>query len=130
MNGRPQTVDLVVQGLEIGTPELKELAKLAAAERIEALSRAETQAFRLVHALNQDGVAEFCAAGGFDCGFVPATQRFLDVPPSSPFYALIEEMAVRQITSGCGGNNYCPTALVTREQMAVFLVRAFNLPLP
>src|SRR5437899_2620218 len=75
MNGRPQTVDLVVQGLEIGTPELKELAKLAAAERIEALSRAETQAFRLVHALNQDGVAEFCAAGGFDCGFVPATQR-------------------------------------------------------
>jgi CSLREA domain-containing protein len=57
----------------------------------------------------------------------PATQRFPDVPPSNPFYAHIEEMAVRQITLGCGGGNYCPTAVVTREQMAAFLVRAFNL---
>jgi hypothetical protein len=57
----------------------------------------------------------------------PGSQRFLDVPSSSPFYGHIEEMAVRAITLGCGGGNYCPTANVTREQMAAFLVRAFGL---
>jgi alpha-tubulin suppressor-like RCC1 family protein len=63
-------------------------------------------------------------------GYVPPTpamQRFLDVPPASPFYGFIDEMATRGITLGCGGGNYCPTALVTRAQMAVFLVRAFGL---
>jgi hypothetical protein len=54
-------------------------------------------------------------------------QRFLDVPPSNPFYGHIEEMAVRQITLGCGGGNYCPGLEVSRGQMAAFLVRAFNL---
>ncbi len=27
------------------------------------------------------------------------------------------------MTGGCGGANYCPSAPVTREQMAVFLLR-------
>jgi hypothetical protein len=58
---------------------------------------------------------------------VPPSQRFLDVPPSNVFYGHIEEMAVRQITLGCGGGNYCPSLAVTRGQMAAFLVRAFNL---
>ena len=49
------------------------------------------------------------------------------MPPTNPFYAFIEQMAVRGITSGCGGNSYCPDAYVTRGQMAVFLVKAFNL---
>src|SRR5581483_5331758 len=44
----------------------------------------------------------------------PQSQRFADVPPSNTFYAFIEQMAVRQITLGCGGVNYCPTANVTR----------------
>jgi len=57
----------------------------------------------------------------------PAFQRFLDVPPSNSFYAFIDEMAVRQITLGCGGSSYCPSGAVTRGQMAVFLVRAFGL---
>ena len=56
---------------------------------------------------------------------IPGAQRFLDVPPSNPFYAHIEELAVRQITLGCGGGNYCPTTLVTRAQMAALLIRAF-----
>jgi len=43
------------------------------------------------------------------------------------FYAFIEEMRARNITAGCGGGNYCPDNPVTRGQMAVFLVRAFNL---
>jgi hypothetical protein len=63
----------------------------------------------------------------------PAVQRFLDVPPINPFYAFIEEMAVRQITLGCGGGNYCPFNPVTREQMAAFIIRGlgdFNPPDP
>ena len=32
------------------------------------------------------------------------------------------------ITTGCGPGAYCPDGLVTREQMASFLARAFNLP--
>ncbi len=39
----------------------------------------------------------------------------------------IEQLVNENITSGCGGNNYCPDANVTRDQMAVFLVKTFNL---
>jgi uncharacterized protein (DUF1800 family) len=60
----------------------------------------------------------------------PASQRFADVPPSNPFYAFIEEMAVRGITLGCSGSNYCPDAFVTREQMAAFILRAIGMPNP
>jgi BACON domain-containing protein/S-layer family protein len=56
----------------------------------------------------------------------PAQQRFADVPPSNIFYAFIEQMAVRGITLGCGGGNYCPEQPVTRGQMAAFLIRAFG----
>jgi BACON domain-containing protein/S-layer family protein len=56
----------------------------------------------------------------------PAQQRFADVPPTNPFYAFIEAMAVRGITLGCGGGNYCPEQSVTRGQMAAFLIRAFG----
>ncbi|MBI3172072.1 MAG: hypothetical protein HYZ25_15405 [Chloroflexi bacterium] len=42
--------------------------------------------------------------------------------------AWIEQLAAEGITGGCGGGNYCPTIPVSRDQMAVFLVRAFSLP--
>ena len=54
---------------------------------------------------------------------------FGDVPPSSPFCRWIEEVARRGITSGCGGGNFCPQQVVTREQMAVFLTATFGLTL-
>jgi hypothetical protein len=57
----------------------------------------------------------------------PPSQRFVDVPPSNPFYNFIDRMAVRSITLGCGGSNYCPAETVTRGQMAAFLARAFSL---
>jgi hypothetical protein len=43
--------------------------------------------------------------------------------------AWIKQLAAEGITGGCGGN-YCPSTSVTRDQMAVFLVRTFQLPLP
>ena len=57
----------------------------------------------------------------------PATGVFNDVPPGSFADAFIEQLALEMITGGCGGGNYCPDDPVTRAQMAVFLVRAFNL---
>jgi len=49
---------------------------------------------------------------------------FTDVPCSSNFAPWIEQMAAEGITGGCGGTNFCPTAPVRRDQMAVFLLKA------
>src|SRR5215213_5257451 len=40
----------------------------------------------------------------------------------------IKQLVTEGITAGCGNGNYCPETAVTRAQMAVFLVKAFNLP--
>ena len=42
--------------------------------------------------------------------------------------ARIKQLAPEGIASGCGAGNFCPDANVTRDQMAVFLVKTFNLP--
>jgi S-layer homology domain len=57
---------------------------------------------------------------------VAGQEMFNDVPASSPFCPFIEELARRGITGGCGGGNYCPSAPVTRQQMAVFLVKTLD----
>jgi CSLREA domain-containing protein len=63
----------------------------------------------------------------------PGTPTFADVPNSGATdfsYEFIEDLYRRGITQGCAAGPprlYCPTAPVTRAQMAVFLVRAFNL---
>lgn len=67
--------DLVIQAPEIATPQIKHLARLAAADNISALTAAETQAFRLSPAHHRSAVAEFCARAGIDFGFVPGDQR-------------------------------------------------------
>ena len=52
---------------------------------------------------------------------------FTDVPcTGGPFDPWIEELAALQITGGCGGGNYCPGNTVTRQQMAVFLLKALE----
>jgi hypothetical protein len=58
----------------------------------------------------------------------PATGVFTDVPANDPFAAWIEQLANEGITGGCGGGNYCPAKSVSRDQMAVFLIKTFNLP--
>jgi hypothetical protein len=58
-----------------------------------------------------------------------APNMFADVPDTSPFCRWIEELATRGVVTGCGGNNYCPTASVTREQMGVFISSTFGLTL-
>jgi hypothetical protein len=57
---------------------------------------------------------------------VPGSEMFGDVPASSPFCRWIEELARRGVVAGCGGGNYCPNNPVTREQMAVFVLRTLD----
>ena len=58
----------------------------------------------------------------------PANGDFTDVPLDHLMVAWIEQLAAEGITGGCGAGVYCPDGNVTRDQMAVFLVRTFNLP--
>ena len=53
---------------------------------------------------------------------------FADVPADVWAAAWIEQLSSEGITGGCGNGNYCPDEYVTRAQMSVFIVRAFNLP--
>jgi hypothetical protein len=59
----------------------------------------------------------------------PCTGVFADVPCPGGFAVdYIEGIASEGITVGCGGGNYCPDAGITNAQMAVYLVKAFDLP--
>jgi IPT/TIG domain/S-layer homology domain len=53
----------------------------------------------------------------------PCASAFPDVPCPSTFADWIEALAAEGITTGCGGGNFCPNNLVTRRQMAVFLLK-------
>jgi len=59
---------------------------------------------------------------------VGGSTGFNDVSTSYWASAWIKQLAAEGITTGCGSGNYCPEDPVTRAQMAVFLVRTFNLP--
>ena len=52
------------------------------------------------------------------------TTSFSDVPSGSTFQSYIEAIYNNGITIGCGNGDYCPSADVSRDQMAAFLVRA------
>jgi hypothetical protein len=71
-----------------------------------------------------------CRAVGLTPYDKPAP-TFADVPKSDSAYGYIERMYEQAITGGCasGPLRYCPDSPVTRAQMAVFIVRAFSIPL-
>jgi phosphoserine phosphatase len=75
MLSEPMTTDLVVQGLEVETADLKQLAKLSGASAIEQLA---VQAFRLRGGRRAEGIAELCASRELDHAFVPAERRLAD----------------------------------------------------
>jgi hypothetical protein len=103
-------------------------------------------AWRFVEAVENRGVSSGCGSGNY-CPEASVTREqmavflllaregptysppacttppFNDVPVTSPFCRWIRELAARNITGGCSAGNYCPSAAVTREQMAVFLLR-------
>ena len=61
-------MQLVIQGNEVETSDLKALAKLAGASAIEAIT---PQAFRLRNAQPHAGIAAHCEHAQLDCAFVP-----------------------------------------------------------
>jgi hypothetical protein len=77
----------------------------------------------------RDQMAVFVLIAKEGSGYAPpacTTPLFGDVPASSPFCRFIEELARRGVVSGCGDGRYCPAAEVTREQMAVFVLRTLD----
>jgi len=79
--------------------------------------------------VTRDQMAVFLLRAKHGSGYSPppATGVFDDVPLSHWAVHWIEQLAAEGITAGCGNGNYCPDAVVTRDQMAVFLVRTFGL---
>ncbi len=77
-------------------------------------------------------MAVFLLRGKHGSSYTPPTvgsgTGFTDVPNNHWAAAWIKQLVVEGVTSGCGNNNYCPDNSVTRAQMAVFLVKMFNLP--
>ncbi len=72
-------------------------------------------------------MAIFLLRGIHGGGYVPPAPTgtlFGDVPANYWAAGWIERLALEGITSGCGNGNYCPDHPVTRDQMAVFLLRA------
>ena len=53
----------------------------------------------------------------------PATPSFTDVPVGSPFYAEVEWLVSRGVTTGWPDGTFRPTATVERQAMAAFLYR-------
>jgi hypothetical protein len=53
---------------------------------------------------------------------------FGDVPASSPYCAWIEELARRGVVTGCGGGSSCPTLVVSRESLAVYVLKTLEGP--
>ena len=87
-------MNLIVQGPDVPTPDLKQLAKLTTATAIEAVT---PTAFRLVaaDAGQREAVAAYCEENRFDHGWVPAERRISD------FGLLVMDMDSTLITIEC-----------------------------
>jgi len=98
-----------------------------------------------IEAIAAEGITGGCGGGRF-CPTSPVTRAqmaaflrralgltatsgvtFLDVPASHPFTFDIDALATAGITGGCGGGRFCPSAPVSRDQMAAFLRRGLGL---
>ncbi len=81
--------------------------------------------------VSRDQMAIFLLRAEHGSGYTPPTASgtvFQDVPASYWAAAWIEQLVGEGIAAGCGPGTFCPSASVSRDQMAVFLVRAFHLP--
>jgi len=89
--------------------------------------------YRPTLTVTRDQMAVFVAraiAGG-DSGVPPgpSTATFPDVPTSQWAFKYIEYITSEGVTGGYDDGTYRPLVAVTRDQMAVFVQRAFDLPM-
>jgi phosphoserine phosphatase len=68
-------MNLVIQGSDVETTDLKRIAKAAGASAIERL---DAEAFRLRGASVVPGIEALCAPSQLDCAFVPEDRRLAD----------------------------------------------------
>jgi len=61
--------------------------------------------------------------GGDNFTYQP-TPYFADVPANAFGFAWIQKLFELGITTGCGGDDFCPNDNVTRAEMAIFIIRA------
>jgi hypothetical protein len=80
-------------------------------------------------AVTREQMAVFLLRAKNGPDYVPPTPTgiFVDVPLTHWAAGWIEQLYAEGITLGCGPDIYCPSDAVTRAQMAVFLVRTFEL---
>ena len=69
-------MNLVIQGAALTDSDVRQLAELAAAERIERIG---TTAVRLVGARQRPGIAEYCGRAGLDFAFLPENRKLSDM---------------------------------------------------
>ena len=80
--------------------------------------------------VTRDQMAVFLLRSKYGSAYVPPAATgtmFDDVSVNHWAVDWIEQLAVEGVTGGCDASNYCPDAEVSRDQMAVFLVRIFGL---
>jgi hypothetical protein len=63
----------------------------------------------------------------YSCNPASPNVHFTDIRTSDPFCKHVHYLWAQNIVSGCTATTYCPTQGVTRDQMARFLVNAFDL---
>jgi hypothetical protein len=82
--------------------------------------------------VTRDQMAVFLLKARYGKSYTPPAlgsgSGFTDVPPEHWAAAWIKQLAAEGITGGCGAGIFCPGNPVNRAEMAVFLVRTFNLP--
>jgi ELWxxDGT repeat protein len=86
-----------------------------------------TSASSLLYFLADDGTT------GLELWTAPRSAlppTFTDVPGSHWAWAAVEALVANGVTGGCGGGQYCPDTLITRDQMAVLLSAARRGPTP
>lgn len=79
------------------------------------------------HAIRAVGIAAVLLTASLGSARPVAAAGFTDIG-SSPFKADIQWLLAEGVTSGCTPTKFCPKSVVTREQMASFLVRLFDIP--
>ncbi len=77
--------------------------------------------------LTRQEMARFLV-GTFDIPMLGASSGVFDDIDANPFSEYIEAIEAVGVTLGCTDTSYCPSDVVTREQMASFFVRGHILP--
>jgi hypothetical protein len=72
--------------------------------------------------------AETLSTTGIKSWSLHVGRTFDDVPPEHPFSLAVETLLHAGVTGGCGPSTFCPSASITRAEMAVFLLKALHGP--